>query len=102
MCLGVPMQVMALSGVFAECLGRNGKQRINMMLLDQVQVGDWILTFLDTAREHIDAKQAQLINAALDGLSLAQAGDMTAMDACFADLIDREPQLPDFLRKDVI
>jgi hydrogenase expression/formation protein HypC len=44
----------------------------------------------------IDAERAAAIDAALDALDAAQAG-ATDFSAFFADL-DREPQLPDFLR----
>lgn len=99
MCLGIPMQVIAIEGVFALCDGRNGRSRINTMLLDDVAPGQWLLTFLDTARETIDAERAAMVNSALDALQLTAAGHLD-VDACFADLIGREPQLPEFLRKD--
>ena len=98
MCLGIPMQVKEIKGVFALCEGRNGNTKVNTMLVDDVQVGDWILTFLDTAREVIDAERASLINAALDGLASATQGEAN-LDDFFADLVNREPQLPEFLRK---
>lgn len=99
MCLGVPMQVVEVEGVFAWCNGRNGRRRINTMLLGDVAPGQWLLTFLDTAREAIDAERAALIDSALNALDLVAAGKDN-FDDCFADLINREPQLPDFLRKD--
>lgn len=99
MCLGIPMQVVEVEGVFAWCNGRNGRRRINTMLLGDVTPGQWLLTFLDTAREAIDAERAALIDSALNALDLVVAGKDN-FDDCFADLINREPQLPDFLRKD--
>lgn len=99
MCLGIPMRVVEIEGVFAWCDGRNGRQRIDTMLLDDVVPGQWLLTFLDTAREAIDAERAALIDSALDALDRVAAGNGD-FDDCFADLIGREPQLPDFLRKD--
>jgi hydrogenase expression/formation protein HypC len=99
MCLGIPMQVVEIEGVFAICDSRNGRSRINTMLVGDVQPGQWLLTFLDAAREIIDAERAALVNAALDALSVVADGG-SDFDACFADLIGREPQLPDFLRKD--
>lgn len=97
MCLGIPMRVVSVEGVHAWCEGRNGRARINTMLLDGVEPGQWLLTFLDGAREVIDAERAALVNAALDALQLAVSG-ADGIDACFADLVGREPQLPDFLR----
>ena len=99
MCLGIPMRVGEVEGVFAWCEGRNGRCRINIMLLGEVVPGQWLLTFLDSAREMIDAERAAMVNAALDALEVV-AGGGNDFDACFADLIDREPQLPEFLRKE--
>lgn len=97
MCIGIPMQVLEVEGTFAWCNGRNGRKRINTMLLGEVRPGDWLLTFLDSARETIDAERAAMVNSALEALERAAAGQDN-FDDCFADLIGREPQLPDFLR----
>ncbi len=101
MCIGIPMQVVDVEDMFAWCDGRNGRKRINIMLISTVQPGDWLLTFLDSAREAIDAERAALVNAALDALERVAAGKDN-FDDCFADLIGREPQLPDFLRPDFV
>jgi len=99
MCLGIPMQVVAVEGAFAWCQGRHGRSRINTLLVGEVLPGQWLLTFLDMARETIDDQRAAQIEAALDALSLIAAGEAD-IDRCFADLVGREPQLPEFLRKD--
>ena len=91
------MQVVSVEHLFAWCEGRNGRTRINTMLIDTVKPGDWLLTFLDSAREAIDAERAAMIDAALDALERVANGENN-FDDCFADLINREPQLPDFLR----
>lgn len=96
MCLGIPVQVIECGEHFARCAGRNGEVRIDLSLVGQQVPGSWLLTFLNAAREVIDGERAAAINAALDALDAAQAG-VTDFSAFFADL-DREPQLPDFLR----
>jgi hydrogenase assembly chaperone HypC/HupF len=101
MCIGIPMQVTEVEDMFAWCEGRNGRKRINTMLISAVQPGDWLLTFLDSAREAIDAERAAMVNSALDALERVAAGQ-NDFDDCFADLIGREPQLPDFLRPDLV
>jgi hydrogenase assembly chaperone HypC/HupF len=93
------MQVVEVEELFAWCDGRNGRRRINTMLLGTVKPGDWLLTFLDGAREAIDAERAAMINLALEALDRVADGDHN-FDDCFADLIDREPMLPEFLRPD--
>jgi hydrogenase expression/formation protein HypC len=100
MCLGIPMLVMEAHENSALCEGRNGRQVINTMLLGQVEVGQWLMTFLDAGRELIDAERAALVNAALDGLQAVSEGGEVNLDLFFADLVNREPTLPEFLRKD--
>ncbi len=100
MCVGIPMQVIEAYETAALCEGRNGRQMINTMLLGRVEPGQWIMTFLDAGREIIDAEQAALVDAALDGLQAVAAGGEVNLDHFFADLVDREPALPEFLRKD--
>ena len=94
------MQVMEAHENSAVCEGRNGRMLINTMLLEKVEVGQWLLTFLDAGREVIDAERAALVNAALDGLQAVSEGGEVDLDRFFADLVNREPTLPDFLRKD--
>lgn len=96
MCLGIPVQVIACGAHFASCIGRNGEVRIDLSLVGPQAPGNWLLTFLDAAREVIDGERAAAINAALNALDAAQSG-ATDFAAFFADL-EREPQLPDFLR----
>lgn len=96
MCLGLPVQVLSCGEHFARCSGRSGEVDINIQLVGAQPVGTWLLCFLDAAREVIDAERAAAINAALDALAAVNAGE-TDLSAFFADL-DREPQLPDFLR----
>lgn len=97
MCLGIPMQVLDFNGDYAVC-ERDGEQfLIDTQLVGKPQIGNWLLTFLNTAREIINAEQALLINNALQALNLTLQGE-TDIDYLFADLINRQPQLPDFLR----
>jgi hydrogenase expression/formation protein HypC len=94
------MQVIEVHESTALCEGRNGRQLINTMLLEKVEAGQWLMTFLDAGREVIDAEQATLVNAALDGLQALSDGSEVDLDVYFADLVNREPTLPEFLRKD--
>lgn len=96
MCLGIPVQVLECGEHFARCLGRHGEMRVDLSLVGRQAPGTWLLTFLDAGREVINAERAASIAAALDALEAAQAGE-TDFSAFFADL-DREPQLPEFLR----
>ena len=97
MCLGLPMQVMEMVEGYALCEVDGEVRRIDTLLVGDQQPGTWLLTFLDTAREVLSAEKAQQIREALQALDLAMQGE-TGVDHLFADLIEREPQLPDFLR----
>lgn len=102
MCLGIPMQVIEAHENSALCEGRNGRQVINTMLLGRVEVGQWLLTFLDAGREVIDAQRAAMVNAALDCLQAVSEGGEVNLDHFFADLVNREPTLPEFLRREKV
>lgn len=83
MCIGIPMQVLAVSGGFADCRGRGERRRISTLLVGDCAPGDWLLTFLDDARERIDGVRAGEINAVLDMLQAALeggTGDFSAPD----------------------
>jgi hypothetical protein len=53
--------------------------------------------FLDAAREVITARDAAKIGDALKALALVMQGE-TSVDHLFADLIGREPELPEHLK----
>jgi hydrogenase assembly chaperone HypC/HupF len=95
------MQVIRMEGMTALCQGRNGVARIDTLITGALEPGQWILSFLGAAREVIDAERAAQVEDALLALeSILHGGDSTddLIHTAFADLIDREPQLPEFLR----
>ncbi len=74
MCIGVPVQVIDSDDLMALCKGRNGEERVNMMLVGMQPVGTWVLNFLGSAREVISDEDAMIIDKALDGLSAIMRG----------------------------
>lgn len=103
------MQVIGMEGTAggttALCQGRNGVERVDTLITGPLQPGQWILSFLGAAREVVDAERAAQVAAALTALEsiLHGAGSVEAMiHTGFADLIEREPQLPEFLRPNLI
>jgi hydrogenase expression/formation protein HypC len=78
MCIGIPMQVLSTRPGFATVAGRGEVRDINTALIDACAPGDWLLVFLDAAREHIDAERAAEVNATLDLLGSALSGDSGA------------------------
>ncbi len=97
MCLGIPMRVLAVDGQRATCAGRGLQMEVDTLLVGAVAPGQWLLTFLGAARGLLDESEAEKINGALDALEAMQSGE-SDLDRFFADLVNREPQLPEFLR----
>jgi hydrogenase expression/formation protein HypC len=102
MCIGIPLQVVSVEGIFAWCEGRGEPQRLGMSLVGPQPPGTWVLAFLGTAREVLEPEQARLIGEALDGLEAALHGGATDLDRFFPDLVGREPQLPPHLRPEPV
>jgi hydrogenase expression/formation protein HypC len=93
------MQVMEPEGAGgAWCMGREGRQLIDMRLVGAQAPGTWILAFVGAAREVMTPEAAARTDAAIDALSAALRGDTASIDHAFADLVNREPQLPEHLR----
>lgn len=99
MCVGIPVQVLRSEDSRALCRDRDGGEVwIDLLLVGPQPAGTWLMTFLGTAREVVDAAAAQQSLAALAALDALLAGGSPDLDAAFADLANREPQLPDFLK----
>jgi hydrogenase expression/formation protein HypC len=84
MCIGIPMQVITPYGRHALCEGRGERRRIGVALIGDVTPGDWLLVFLDDARERIDATRAAEVNVALDLVLGALQGKHPVADVDFA------------------
>ena len=96
MCLGLPMTIVETDGVTALCSFDGEERRVSVLLLSDPPVGAKVLVYLDNAVRLLDDEEALLIADALRGLHAAMNGENC--DDFFADLIGREPQLPDHLR----
>lgn len=75
MCIGLPMRVERAGEGWAECHGRGEVRRVRTAVVGRVDRGDWLLVFLDSAVQRIDAGRAAEIGEALDLLQAAIAGD---------------------------
>lgn len=71
MCIGIPMQVIDTRPGFATVHGRGEEREVNTALIGECAPGDWLLIFIDGARERIDAERAAEVNATLDLLGSA-------------------------------
>lgn len=96
MCVGLPLQITAIDGIAAHASNGGHEELIDLSLTPDAQVGDWSLTFLGASREIISESEAKKISAALEGLRAVMSGG-GAGDA-FADIENREPQLPPHLQ----
>ena len=97
MCVGIPMQVIEVGQGRALCRARDGDHMIDMSLVGAVEPGTWVMVFLGAARETITEEAARQSADALAALEMAMRGE-GGFEHLFADLIDREPELPDHLR----
>lgn len=96
MCLGLPLQLTAITGIAGQAEDDGRPTLIDLSLTPEAKPGDWVLTFLGTAQEIIPADRAAQIAAALQGLRAVMAGGDRR--GAFADLEDREPTLPPHLQ----
>lgn len=76
------MQVVEAELGFARCRDRHGEERrIDLSLVGPCAVGDWLLIFLDAARERLDAQRASEIDSTLGLLEDALFGTAPQPDS---------------------
>ncbi|QFY44823.1 HypC/HybG/HupF family hydrogenase formation chaperone [Candidatus Methylospira mobilis] len=97
MCIGLAMQVIEAGEFQALCQGLGEARMIDTRLVGRQTAGNWLLVFLDAAREELEPERALQIQAAVAGLHRIMHGEAD-VDRWFPDLAGREPQLPDFLK----
>ena len=61
MCLGIPMQVMAVDGYLARCNAKGIERDVSLFLLqDQaVSLGDWVMVHVGYALQKMSAQEAR-------------------------------------------
>lgn len=97
MCIGLPMRIIACDGTVGTAERRGERTTIDIQRLGDVAPGTWVLAFQGIAVREMSEHEAAQTDAALAALEAALAGSRD-VDAFFADLIEREPQLPDHLK----
>lgn len=97
MCIGTPMQVVQLDASHAWCEAEGQRERLDMSLVGTQPPGTWVLAFHGAARQIMSPEEAAMARDARRALAAVLAGDQD-VDAFFADLVGREPQLPAHLR----
>ena len=98
MCIGVPMEIVAVDGLVAKCRNdeENRFEKVDLSLIGEQSIGTWITVFLGSGREVIEPEDLETVLQAREAMKAALEG--RDVDQFFADLVDREPQLPDFLK----
>ncbi len=82
MCIGWPMQVVATRPGFATVRRGAVQREVGTLLVGPVQAGDWLLVFLDDAREALSPERAAEVDATLALVEAALQGHAAA-DAPF-------------------
>ncbi|TQV75967.1 HypC/HybG/HupF family hydrogenase formation chaperone [Exilibacterium tricleocarpae] len=97
MCIGTPMQVVSCAAQTALCELDGSREQVDITLVGAQPAGTWLLVFLGAAREVMDPLEAR---RTLDGIAALQQvmRGSAQVDHLFADLVDREPPLPEHLR----
>lgn len=98
MCIGVPFQVVQTDTHRAYCQRHSERRWIDTSLVGEVSEGDWLLVFLDAAREVLSPERARQVEEAVSAIERVMSGQSVDLDDCFKDLVDREPELPDHLK----
>ena len=99
MCIGVPLRVVDPDGSFAWCEAGADRERLDMMLVGEQAIGTWVLAFHGAARQVLSEREAAGAQAGRQALAAVLRGEGN-VDAFFADLAGREPELPAHLRKE--
>ncbi len=97
MCIGMPLQVVATEAHHAWCEADGLRERLDMALVGPQPVGTWVLAFHGAARQVMGAQEAAHARAARLALAAVLNGG-GSVDAFFADIVGRTPQLPEHLR----
>lgn len=99
MCIGRPLRIVEMHDLVALCESASGaREQVDMSLLGAQHPGTWVLVFLGHARTVLDPGEALRMHDALRALDAVMRGQTPDVEQCFADLVGREPQLPEHLR----
>ncbi|MDR1529917.1 MAG: HypC/HybG/HupF family hydrogenase formation chaperone [Burkholderiales bacterium] len=101
MCIGIPMRVCEMLENTAWCMQDGERVLVDMMLVGWQPVNSWVLTFRGSAVRTMSEEEAKQMKAALLALQQVMMGDVSQVDTLFADLVNRDLQLPEHLRKEM-
>ena len=58
MCLAIPAKIVAINGMMATASMMDVKKEISLMMVDNIQVGDYVLVHVGYALQKIDEEEA--------------------------------------------
>jgi hydrogenase expression/formation protein HypC len=97
MCIGVPMRIVESLSGRALCERRGERAMLDTLLVGDMGPGTYVLAFQGRAVRALSADEAAKTDAALDAVEAVLRGEPDVA-ALFADLVEREPQLPPHLK----
>lgn len=59
MCLGIPMKIKSIEGEFAQVESGRFTRRVNVQMLPQAKVGDYVIVHAGFAIEKLDPRKAR-------------------------------------------
>ena len=65
MCIGIPMKIIGVNAGFAVAEGFGEQRRVNTALVGECSVGQWVIVFLNDAREIISPERASEVTETL-------------------------------------
>lgn len=74
MCIGIPMQLVAVEGPLGWVEEGGVRQRVSLALLDEVSLGDYLLVHAGFAISRLDPEEAQETRALLEQAGLLPGG----------------------------
>lgn len=100
MCIAIPRKVLKVDGFVAWVENIEGEERVDISLVGNVNVGDFLLTFKGAALRVVSQEEALKILSALDCLDKVMGGvnDSETINLGFRDLVNGEARLPDHLK----
>jgi len=80
MCLGIPMEIVAIDGFRARCSAQGVEREVNLFLLqdEPVSVGDFVLVHVGYAIQKMSSQEARSAWELYDEMSRAEAMEVDA------------------------
>lgn len=80
MCLGIPMEIVAIDGFIARCGAKGVERDVSLFLLqgEPVAIGDWVMVHVGYALQKMTPQEARSTWELFDEMLAAEAGNAHA------------------------